>query len=297
MAFEKYSEYTCVNFNLLNKNLNTNQQGLYYSQWKKKYDKILAGNNAIIEWDIRSRKALKEIATSATFFKEAELVRKSNCYSAYYFLCYYSLFHAMLSTLYLNCENELEKLINISHKKVQSIFVSTYRTKNNPIISTDINKHFTLLKSLREYYSYSMPMNEFFPDYDFEQPDTFLEIDIKQCFQLTSLHSLILSNSCLGEHKAISTNELSQSELHMFRGLFEKVNAKKHPLKNYYILDPADKNVLDEMYHYGFKVEHINLDIDHFIDEFKTYQSGHDNDNENSLSISEIDSFFYRTLI
>lgn len=291
MGFEKYSD-SFINFALLNKNLDSSKQGAYYHKWKKRYDNITPDERLIIEWDIRNRKALKEIATSATFFIEAELVRKSNCYSAYYFLSYYSLFHAMLSTLYLNDEIKLSALVELPHNKVQNHFVNNFRPKRDPILSNDIDSHFTLLKSLREYYSYSMPMNEFFHLSDFELPEDFLEDDIKQCFQLTSLHSLIVSNSLKG---VLKPHELNEEHWHYFDEWFRKVNAKKHPFGESYILDPSDRNVINEIVRYGFGLQHITIDLEHFLDEFKTYQSAVDEDG--GLDIQKIWDMLYETLM
>lgn len=75
MSFRDFSEYI-MEFNRLDEKLqNPNMQKKYYDKWMKKYAEVFKCKNdnlKAIEWDLRCRKALREIFSSATFFIEAK---------------------------------------------------------------------------------------------------------------------------------------------------------------------------------------------------------------------------------
>ncbi|EPR07748.1 hypothetical protein [Ruminiclostridium papyrosolvens] len=225
MAFEIHiPDGLVANFELLNKNIpDEKEQTKYYNNWMSRYSKIFKScdENKLIEWTIRTRKSLKEIATSSTFFTEAQFAFQNGIYSAYYFLSYYSLFHAMLSTLYLDDKETVEKLININHSKVINCFSSNFAIGKKPIISFNAREHFETLKFLREYSSYSMPLNEFFmKNKDIINPQEFLEDDLMQCYQLTNFHSIMLKNSY--ENNKCNLVKTNQNNINYIYELFLK---------------------------------------------------------------------------
>lgn len=121
MSFKDFSSYN-FGFNRLDAKLkNSDDQNKYYNKWMKKYNKIFKSKEKsliVIEWDLRCRKALHEIFSSATFFIEAKKNLEMKCFSSYYFCLYYSLFHAIYSSIFLDVESDINKLLSITHKKL-----------------------------------------------------------------------------------------------------------------------------------------------------------------------------------
>ena len=79
MGFEKYSKHFNVNFSYLNMTISDEiLQEKYYQSYMTKYSNISKAKNEndIILWDVRLRRSLKEIFSSASFFIEAEHVYK-----------------------------------------------------------------------------------------------------------------------------------------------------------------------------------------------------------------------------
>ena len=127
MAFEEHSPYSTSNFSYLNKRLNDETEvARYYAKWMEKYSIIFKNSKAktIIDWDVRTSKSLKEVFTSASFYCESQLAKKCNSWSAFYFLSYYSLFHALLANVYLLPGERLETLSEITHTKLINVFYS-----------------------------------------------------------------------------------------------------------------------------------------------------------------------------
>ena len=104
MAFRDYSEYI-FGFKALDlKKPDIIEQKKYYNKWMQKYSVVFNGDDNFqgIEWDLRCKKALREIFSSATFFMEAKKNLEMGCFSSYYFGLYYSLFHAIYSVIFLD---------------------------------------------------------------------------------------------------------------------------------------------------------------------------------------------------
>lgn len=298
MALEEFSKYCNVNFSYLNQNMSDlNKQKKYYQKYVEKYNSISKKNNRndIILWDVRLRKSLKEIFTSAAFFVEGQYVYEQNCFTSYYFLMYYSLFHAMLATLFLDEKLTVEELMDINHSKVLNCFVSNHCTSKFPIIKSEIKYHFEILKYMREYYSYSMPMNEFFEEIEgLENPKKFIENDIKQCFQLANFLSVCLENSFVKHFQRVT--KINQDSMYYLIELFKKVNGKPHPTrKGRHLIEYSDENALNERLTWGCQVAYLNLDLEHFTDEFRTYPGDLDK-SENTINIAEIWNVVYSAL-
>ncbi len=272
MAFERFSKYCNTNFGLLNGNmLDEKNQQMYYERWMRRYAELFKDNNEkiIIEWDLRIRKAMKEVLTSASFYVESTCTYKSNCFSASYYLMYYSLFHAMLSSLWLDNEQTIDNLVVINHSKVANCFFNNFCKPNQLLISNEIRDLWEDLRFLREYYSYNMPLNDMFDEtLDIEKPSVKLKNNITQCFQVTSLHSIMLENSFKKHSRTVKINDENWV---FFWNLHEKVNGKKHPKKQTYLLDPADKYARSELIQYACGIECITSDIEHYFDEFRGY--------------------------
>lgn len=88
MSFQNFSNYRFA-FNRLDSKLaSPDAQKRYYNKWMQKYATIFKGEEKVsvaVEWDLRCRKALREIFSSATFFIEAKKDLEMKCFSSYYF--------------------------------------------------------------------------------------------------------------------------------------------------------------------------------------------------------------------
>lgn len=141
MSFENRSEYSAVNFSLLNEKLgNASTVDAYYSNWMGKYAKVFRGCKArtVIDWDVRTSKSLKEVFTASAFFLEAKACRKINAWSSFYYLSYYSLFHALLANVYLLPEESMDSLSDINHSKLINVFNSVCVNTSPKIIGQDV---------------------------------------------------------------------------------------------------------------------------------------------------------------
>ena len=120
MAFRDYSKYI-FGFGALDLKMpDTIEQKKYYNRWMQKYSVVFNGDDNFqgIEWDLRCKKALREIFSSATFFMEAKKNLEMGCFSSYYFGLYYSLFHAIYSVIFLDVNSSMDKLFDITHKNI-----------------------------------------------------------------------------------------------------------------------------------------------------------------------------------
>lgn len=182
--FEDYIKEYSSNFSLLSKYANS--KGIvekYYSSTKGGYKKFFDESDDldINKFAIRYYRAKKEMYASSQMFIEAMKNKDMNCIIGYFFLCYYSLFHAMQSLLFLNQHLDSEKILDLSHNEVRKYFGDFYCKGSSSIMPQKIIELFIILKEYRELYSYTMPFNN---------PQNVLT-DIKQieyyitlCFQL-----------------------------------------------------------------------------------------------------------------
>ncbi|EOU2050039.1 MAG: hypothetical protein E6610_03895 [Clostridium perfringens] len=268
MSFESINEYGCNFNNIREKLTDSRKEDIYYQKWMKNYSELFNRNDSfeIIEWKAREWRAIKEIYASAILYKESEFALKNRCMASYYFSLYYSLFHAMLSSICLDTNITLEKIIDINHSKVGKQFKNTYCNGKGAILTDDIYILFNKFKYLREYYSYTPPMN--MPLYDSNYSES-LRKYIIQCFQLTNLQSLILEKSFLKKCKSdkIDTPEKYYHLICSFKRLVSKPSIEKDD----YILDQADKNVMREIAKYGIEFNFISNQLDYTFDEFRSY--------------------------
>ncbi|WP_053957453.1 hypothetical protein [Inediibacterium massiliense] len=256
-------------FNELNKSISIDiDRKKYYDKWMEKYSNLFRSKNSNIhmEWSIRNSKAMKEIYHSATFYIESKKALENGMLGSFYFLCYYSLFHAMLSTLYYDITQNISNLININHSKVLNCFISNFNNKNNPIFPYDIKQYFLNLKFMRESYSYCMPLNEMFqPILKEHNPIETLEKYLILCYQISSFHSCLLSKNVNG------SLDINGNLRNSFSKMFYKVNGTVNPNDGKLYLDPLNENEFYEIRKYHCWIEPFPIELDHFFDEFRGY--------------------------
>lgn len=297
MSFESIHDYIVGNFSHIQDKLNDNKkQDKYYQKWMQKYSKIFNTDDdlKIIDWKIREWRAIKEIYASAIIHMESELALNNGCITSYYFLLYYSLFHAMLSSICFDTNITLKQIADINHSKVGNQFKNTYCNGKNSILSEDIYTLFKSFKYLREYYTYTPPLNMTFYDNSYLQK---LEDSIIKCFQITNLHSLILERSFHKNSKIylIDTEEKLHHLMESFNILISKPSIHN---PNKYILDPSDINARDEIIQYGIGFEFISLQLDHTYDEFRTYMRVNESfEYKNRIQSDDIYSFIFKSIM
>ena len=295
MSFNKFSSYSFAFDRLDAKVECQDMQKRYYDKWMQKYSQVFENPNgswAAIEWDLRCKKALREIFSSATFFIEAKKDLEMRCFSSYYFCLYYALFHAIYSSIFLDTNSSIHQLQSVTHRNIINIFISAYANSKTDIMSNDINALFADLKYRREYYSYITPFNNLF---NYEGDLESLKNTLLDCYQLTSFHSLMIENSyCKKVGKIFKfTNE----EAYMFNELFCSLFSKKDA-NNKSKLDSSCKYMRSELLEYGFKPEYISLDLEHQFDEFHTYDGFYrDSNSTEALKITDIWAFVGKALM
>lgn len=293
MGFNDINPYGVGNFKSIKEKLDTSvSQDFYYQNWMKNYSEMFksSDNLNVIDWRVREWRAIKEIFASSILYKEAKIALENRCISSYYFSAYYSLFHAMLSSICLDTNITLEKISDINHSKVGNQFRNTYCHGKNSILSEDIYVFFNELKYLREYYSYTLPFNmTFYKNSHMENLEKF----IIQCFQLTNLQSLMLEKC--NKH-GLSCKITTKEEEYRLRSSLNKLVAKPD-INGIYVIDSADKNIRDEIIKYGVGFNFIAIQLEHIYDEFRTYDDSSDFFfNDNAVTGSEIFSFIYKNI-
>lgn len=206
---------------------------------------------------------------------------------------YYSLFHAIYASIFLDADSDINSLLNVTHRNIIHIFINAFGNSKTDILTRDIEDLFVDLKYRREYYSYITPFNNLF---NYEDDLEKLRQVLMDCYQLTSFHSLMIEKSyCKNIGKV--TKFKNADEIYEFDVIFYNLFSKK---------DRAGKNKLDfsceflrdELLQYGFKPEYISLDVEHQFDEFHTYDSYYtDNNNINALKITDIWEFVAEALM
>lgn len=292
MAFRDFSKYI-YEFNALDMRLpDKSDQIKYYNKWMRNYSIIFKSdyNFVGIEWDLRCRKALREIFTSATFFIEAKKTLEMSCFSSYYFCLYYSLFHAIYSVIFLDSHLSIENLINVTHRNIINLFHSKFCNAKTDAMSREIKPLFESLKYRREYYSYVTPFNNIFSH---EEDMKHLERALIDCYQLSCFHSLLIECS-YGKNVGKITRFKSGDEVYEFNKLFNKLFSKQDS-NSENLLDPSSKILWGELMKWGFEPEYFVLDLEHQFDEFHTYDNFQE-ENEHSLNITDIWSFIYSSI-
>ena len=145
-----------------------------------------------------------------------------------------------------------------------------------------VEELFKQLKYQREYYSYFTPLNNLFAPAD--ELDL-LHNTILDCYQLVAFHSLMLHKSSRKHSNGIARITTDCKE--QFDTIFAKLFAKADEEGNLQFDDSA-ANVKAEITRHGAMPEYVLLDLDHQFDEFHTYDSFYNDNNENMLQISDI---------
>jgi hypothetical protein len=271
MSFRDYSNYTIGKFDVL-ENIITDfaKQDMYCQKWLKSYSETMKNYDGkmMIEWEIRLWRAIKELFAASIFFNNSNYALEYKCTSSFYFLQYYSLFHGMLSCLCLDTNVGFQQLKDINHSKVLNNFYSSYCNGKFGIVDKIIKDVFMKAKYLREYFSYTPPLNMDLYEAGYKEK---IEELLVQCFQLTNLQSLILEK-CFQKYGKIFKISNPEDGYYL-REQFMTLIARKNPLTNRYEVDPADKNFLYEMERDGVAFQFIALQLDHIYDEFRTYNS------------------------
>ena len=227
--------------------------------------------NELHKWSIRVHKSLKEVFTSVAFYQESLIAKESRCWNAFYFQSYYSLFHSLMACVVLIPFETIEQLSNINHTKLIKVFKSNFCDQSPRIMPENISELFYMLKYLREYYSYNMPMNDFLYDHpDTTKPDLRLTRYIRGCAQLASLHSELIDSSAKKHGIEVLDEMQYYSDTLKW---YQQLNCPKHPESDEYILHYTDKVKIEEIVKYPEPLSFIT-DFEHFVDEFRTYEGG-----------------------
>lgn len=214
------------------------------------------------------------------------------CFSSYYFCLYYSLIHAVYSSVFLDAESDINKLLGITHRNIINIFMSAFSNSKNDIITKDIKNLFIDLKYKREYYSYVTPFNNLF---NYKEDLGKLKCTLMDCYQLTSFHSLLIEKSYRKNIGKV-TKFTNTDNVYEFDDLFHRLFSKRDEVgKNK--LDSSCEYMREELLQYGFSPDYIALDLDHQFDEFHTYDGFYDDSNNDALKIIDIWSFVARALM
>ncbi|WP_405081689.1 hypothetical protein ACI48J_03520 [Paenibacillus chitinolyticus] len=291
MFFVEINPYSIGNISILSRNLSDNQMEQYYQRWIKHYNRVFKEEDSfqIVEWRIREWKAIKEMYASSILFCEAQKSYKYNCEASFFFSLYYSLFHAQLSCLCFDSSISLDELNKITHQKLGGIFENNFSSGKNSISQSKIPENFVALRKLREYYSYTLPLNSFGFNNELIE---LIKNQLTECFQITCIHSLFFERafSKHGELLKIDNVDLMEHMDVKFRETLTR------PLVGQDNIEPADRNVLMEIFQYGIGFQYIPLQLDHTFDELRTY-SRFDTSEEDALAESEIYSFIFQSIM
>lgn len=285
-----YANLKKLDTHLVGKNIEDD----YYIKWKNTYKKYFKEKNQKVLncLGIRIYRAKKEMFCSTQIFFEALESRDNGCLVAYYYLCYYSLLHAMQAVLFLNINIVDNRVIELSHNNIKKYFEDYYCKGGKAIISQDIIKEFEKLKLYREFYSYTMPFNYCGVEkIETDKIKEYLEI----CFELTNMHSIII-------FEVRKTGVETRDKLEIYKDVkrfFYECSSKVNPNTKEMLLDEADKAAFSEMINKGIDYTYISLGFDHDFDEFGGYSTDAESDvNYNRLDKirSKVRSFVYHTI-
>jgi len=297
-SFKDFSNYKFEFIRLDKKITKKCTPAAYYQRWMEKYAKIFKSdfsNLCGIEWDLRCKKALREVFASSTFYVEAKKGLRMRCYASYYFCLYYSLFHAIYAVILFDTNTAFSSFVDITHSNLINIFVSNFANSKKDVLSKSVKQQFYNLKYRREYYSYVTPINNLF---NYEEDLQDLKETVQDCFQLASFHSLMVENSYNKNVKSI-INFTNSEEVYEFQDMFEKLFAKRNKEGKRFNIDPAVENYRNEMLTYGCRPDYFALDLEHQYDELHTYDGFYDEKDEKSeeaVMASEIFSFVYEAI-
>lgn len=204
----------------------------------------------------------------------------------------------MMAVLALDPYLTFNDVCHVHHVKALNHFVNNYCPKKLNVAPHATGERVEILRALREYYSYSMPLNEFFHQHEeLSVPRYFMEYTVRNCFQIASLHSFLVEKSFRKQKKG-HAKAIGMNYSHLIKS-FHAINGKTNPVKPGEILiDPADRNTLREFLETGCEIIHHTLDLDHWFDEFRMYSSGFPYKPEGPrLSESGVYSFVYDSIM
>lgn len=271
-----YAKFDKLDIHLAGRNIADD----YYTRWKNAYKKFFneKSQEVLDHLGIRIYRAKKEMFCSAQLFFESLKSRDSGCLIAYYYLCYYSLLHAMQAVLFLNIFIEDNRVLQLSHTNIKNYFEDYFCKGNKAIISDSIIKEFERLKLYREFYSYTMPFNYCGVEkIDTNKIKEYLEI----CFEVTNMHSIMIWETRKREIGTKDRNERNRD----IRDFFYKCCSKINPDTLKMLLDGADKTALSEIAKRGIDYTYISLCFEHDFDEFGGYSS----DETSDINYDELD--------
>ncbi|WP_274941054.1 hypothetical protein [Chordicoccus furentiruminis] len=252
---EHYKEYS-RDFSYLDAELNADNAEKMFDIWSSRYSRFLknASEENKMEMISRSIRSRRELMTSALLWAEAKHTRGTGCISAYYYLRYYSLFHAMWSVLFLNPELD-RKIVEITHSKLKNVFCSYYAQYDYCVFDKDLAEFIESVKNYRETYSYNRPNNLMhMPESENKQERVLLT-----CYQLTNLFTSMLRSKLPFVDISMDNQKTMIKEFSYFNG---------HRLEDgSYEFDPFEENILIESIRDGMCVTELEWVLGHDWDE------------------------------
>lgn len=268
-----------TDFTHLDINLRTDEaRKKYHDSWMARYKSAM--NNwteyDVAIWSVRCRQSLKLCFSSAYFAIEADRAEDDKVFASAYYLAYYSVLHAMWAVPYLHPEESLERVTEITHSKIAKFFHSWFSQSPDAIIKYNSRDLAENLRFMREYYSYRMPLNYPFGSKQggFDPNKYSHRGFVKQCIQLSNLHSHLLRKSAETHIKVGVSANFPFAQEEKFNSDFFKINGKEHPDGVTKILDPADRTALFEYKSMGCELLPHSNAYEHFFDEYMTYSEG-----------------------
>lgn len=286
MALSDHFKDIFKRFDFIEAEMNEENAEKMFNVWSAKYASCLkaADERKKMEMISRSVRARREMMTSAYLWAEALTVKEQGCISAYYFLRYYSLFHAMWSVLFLNPEED-KKLVEITHSKLKKVFCNYYANYDYCAFNKDLVDFFESTQEYRETYSYNRPNNLIhIPDSE-EKHEKALLI----CYQLTNLFTSMLK-------RRVSLITINSANREMLEEEFAFFNGHKEDDK--YVYDPFEENILYEMKKYGMSIIELEEVLGHDWDELgynSTVRQAFDEDAVDKIKGKAI-SFIFRAV-
>ncbi len=256
MKLSEHYKDRAKDFRYLDAELNEENSKLLFDTWSAKYSMYVndADEENKIEMISRSIRSRRELETSALMWAEAKHVRSIGCISAYYFLRYYSLFHAMWSVLFLNPEVD-RRIVKVTHKKLKNMFCNYYANHDYCVFGKDLAEFIESTKNYRETYSYNRPNNLLHvPETEDKQERILLT-----CYQLTNLFTTILRSKLPCVRISTKNRETMLKEFAYFNGHQNEDES--------YEFDPLEEDLLYEIKKVGMYVNELEVALGHDWDE------------------------------
>ncbi|MDD3361730.1 MAG: hypothetical protein PHW34_08670 [Hespellia sp.] len=246
----------------------------YYQMWIEKYSSFLRDDIIMKAIYINTRviRSRKEVVSAAQLLMEAKSNKENGCVTSYFFSCYYALFHAMLAVVYTNIEIG-DDIVEITHSKLVNVFCDYY-AREHKIFEPSLREFIEKCRYMREYYSYIIPYNVLFGDFD----ENYLEEIIKKMIMLADLHVWMISKKSMYVKRSVQyTEELCKRFLQFnVRKNDGEISEKVKTLKGTigaiirkYNAEPddADYDALVEIIHNGINCQRFEEELSHDWDE------------------------------